>query len=300
VIGIVVVFVVLLVAGAAWLILAPRGSRRGVQAGPTSGPSVVVSGGRATIILDLRYADPTAPACERLVHDTAARLLALLPDVDEVEVRATGGGVLGRSSRTVPRPRSIWLPELLQEPHVPRAHRPDPPGHSDDNELLALLAAVPGRPALATQAGPEMGRRRAILDRFDLPNEVRMRAGQDPDEVDVIRAILETGGHRVEADGDLLTLEDLAIVVIRPPDTAGHDALNRAYHRILDSGKARGLVVAPGLIDPLEIRRRELLVPEVLHVGPSAVQRMADAVALGGDPIRFAVAPALAASAGRP
>jgi hypothetical protein len=145
-----------------------------------------------------------------------------------------------------------------------------------------------------------MGRRRAILDRFDLPNEVRMRAGQDPDEVDVIRAILETGGHRVEADGDLLTLEDLAIVVIRPPDTAGHDALNRAYHRILDSGKARGLVVAPGLIDPLEIRRRELLVPEVLHVGPSAVQRMADAVALGGDPIRFAVAPALAASAGRP
>ena len=33
-----------------------------------------------------------------------------------------------------------------------------------------------------------------------------------------------------------------------------------------------------------------MLAPQVLHAGPDGIQRMADAVSLGADPLRFAVA----------
>ena len=43
-----------------------------------------------------------------------------------------------------------------------------------------------------------------------------------------------------------------------------------------------------------ETRRREMLDPALLHAGLEGFQRMADAVAVGADPIDFAAAPALA------
>jgi hypothetical protein len=43
-----------------------------------------------------------------------------------------------------------------------------------------------------------------------------------------------------------------------------------------------------------DVHRREMLAPHVLHAGPDGIQRMADAVAVGADPLRFAVAPAVA------
>jgi hypothetical protein len=101
-------------------------------------------------------------------------------------------------------------------------------------------------------------------------------------------------------DGDLLHVGDTAVVVLRPPGpTVTPEALNHAFLRIQQSGASRGLVVALGYLDVNEVRRREMLAPQVLHVGPEGVQRMADAVALGADPLRFAVAPALAARAER-
>ena len=33
-----------------------------------------------------------------------------------------------------------------------------------------------------------------------------------------------------------------------------------------------------------------MLAPQVLHAGPDGIQRMADALSLGADPLRFAVA----------
>ena len=46
----------------------------------------------------------------------------------------------------------------------------------------------------------------------------------------------------------------------------------------------------------LDVRRREFLDPALLHSGPEGIQRMADAVSLGGNPMSFAAAPALVAS----
>jgi hypothetical protein len=46
----------------------------------------------------------------------------------------------------------------------------------------------------------------------------------------------------------------------------------------------------------LDVRRREFLDPALLHSGPEGIQRMADAVSLGGNPMSFAAAPALIAS----
>jgi hypothetical protein len=72
--------------------------------------------------------------------------------------------------------------------------------------------------------------------------------------------------------------------------------LNHAYRRFIQSGASRGVVLSAGFMQFLDVRRREFLDPALLHSGPEGIQRMADAVALGGNPMNFAAGPALIAS----
>jgi hypothetical protein len=84
---------------------------------------------------------------------------------------------------------------------------------------------------------------------------------------------------------------DEETVVVLPKhlgDHVTHDELNGAYLRLRASGARRGLVVTPGFLDLDDVRRREVPDPAVLHCGPEGIQRMADAVAAGADPLRFA------------
>jgi hypothetical protein len=274
------------------LFLSARAFRSYRPGGAAESPVSVEAGGLVTAVLELEDVDPDSPAVQRLVHDTAARLLAALPDATEVEVRTPGGQVLGRVTRKAVRPHPIALPEWLSEPHSHRGGRPDISGHLQEDEPdvpppregRLEVAPVPVRPPPP------------VADRFELPEAVRQRIRNPEDPVEVVRAILEAAGIPLQVRGDLILAGDQAVAVITEPTHGriGERALNHGFFRIKESRARRGLVVAFGLLDPTDIRRRGMLAPDIQHVGPDGVQRMADAVALGADPLRFAVAPPLA------
>ncbi len=245
----------------------------------------VDASGRAAVTLEVDDADPASLAVRRLVHDAAARVFALLPDAVEVEVRARSGRALGQVSRRSPPPPRIDVPPPLYEPRPRRAAGPDPARHLREEELAGA-----GRPPVAS--GPPEPPPRTLVDRFDLPPSVRDRVRSPDDTADLVRAVLEAAGIPHRPEGDLVVAGDLAIAVVEPDAgvVVGHDALNHAYLRIAASGAPRGLVIALGYVDPREIARREMAAPQVRHAGPDAIQRMADAAALGADPLRFALA----------
>lgn len=83
------------------------------------------------------------------------------------------------------------------------------------------------------------------------------------------------------------------MVVASPSGPAvPREALDHAYRQFEASGAAEGLVVTLGLMDHNDVAHRELFAPELRHAGPEGIQRMLDGVALGGNPLRFALAPA--------
>jgi hypothetical protein len=141
---------------------------------------------------------------------------------------------------------------------------------------------------------------RPLIDQFDLPDAVRTRIGDPDDPTDLVRSILEAAGVHCDIDGDLIQAGETALVILRAAGDVviGHEALNHAYLRVVRSQAQRGLVIALGFMDPREVKRRQMLAPQVLHAGPDGIQRMADAVSLGADPLRFAVA--IPVSSGRP
>jgi hypothetical protein len=268
----------------------------------TDAPALLI-GRQAVVVLDLDQADSSNPAVARMVEETAARVFASLPDAREVEVRARNGTVLGRSSRSIPSPHDISIPTFLFEPHVVRHPGPDLVAHlgEEEGEEESFLQAPsgttpkagPGIPGVITPSEPPP----PIAERFDLPQAVQAALRDSDDPLDLVRAILEAGGLSPVTEGDVLRVRELAVVVLGPKESViQHDALNRAYRRLVASGAERGLVVAFAHLDTKEVWRRELLAPEILHTGVEGVQRMADAVALGADPLRFAVGPALAAA----
>jgi hypothetical protein len=115
----------------------------------------------------------------------------------------------------------------------------------------------------------------------------------DPDDAsDLVRALLEAGGHEVSGEGSLLLVGDLVVVVVAAPVGRRLESadLTSAYLRFLDSGAVRGLLVTPGLIDAADVRRRQIVDP-LLYAGLDTLERMADAVAWGMDPL-LAVRPA--------
>jgi hypothetical protein len=235
------------------------------------------SGTRVT--LDLDGADPDSPAVQRLVRDAAHRVLARDPDLDEVEVVDRSGRVLARERRPSPMPPEVAVPEALREPHARGRHSPSPVGTGD----AAPLTVIPG-------AAPEVAPV-PLADRFDLPAGVRARIDDPDDGAGIVHALLAESGRPVTRDGDLLRSDDVAIAVV---DVHGdpEQALSHGFLRIDATDARRGIVLRLGFVDPGAVRRREAAAPHVRHVGPDAIQRMADAVAAGADPVAFAGGPA--------
>ncbi|HEX6579303.1 MAG TPA: hypothetical protein VF195_00280 [Actinomycetota bacterium] len=189
-------------------------------------------------------------------------------------------------SRGTPPPRELTISPELHEPHVRRTHVP--------NVLGGLYGSEPAPRPIRDRHTPDelTPPHRDLIDQFDLPEAVRARIRDPDDPIDLVRSILEAAGVHCEIDGDLVRAGESALVIMRTSGDVviGHEALNHAYLRFSRSGAQRGVVIALGFMDPREVKRREMLAPQVLHAGPDAIQRMADAVSLGADPLRFAVA----------
>lgn len=290
------------VVGVVLAIVARRGGRPagpGARVAAPGAPPVQVIEGRAVVTLEISPPDPQSPAVRRLVHDTAGRAFADMPEAQEVEVRAASGEVLG----VVPRQAAIRpeseLPGHLYEPRTRRSVGPDLSRHlGEDDRAPEPAEARAERPAGPEPVEPgeritERGESRAVAERFDLSPAVRERLRSPDDAVDLVRAILEAGGMEPSVEGDLIRVGDLSVVVVRAPGggAIGREALNRAYLVHQKAGARRKLVVAVGYLDMREVRRRQALDPKVTYIGSAGVQRMADAVELGLDPIEFATAP---------
>lgn len=239
-------------------------------------PGGETSGTRLT--LDIGTSEPDHPSVQRLVREAAHRALAADPSLDEVEVVDRDGRVLGVERRPEPLPEVSMPPTSGQR--TPRRHAPSPVPHEQDLH-----------PRAAHEPAPEV-RAVALADRLDLAEEIRRRVAEPDRAVDIVRAILEAAGRPVEVHGDLLVSGDVAIAVVDVRGDAER-ALTHGFLRIKSTDARRGMVLRLGYVDPAIVRRREAAAPHVRHVGPDAIQRMADAAAVGGDPITFAAGPAL-------
>jgi hypothetical protein len=296
-IAIAVAVVVVVVAVVAAVSARSRGGRGEAGEEPIS----LEGGARATVILEIDRGDPESAAVRRLVHETAARVFRMMPSLEEVEVRSRTGSLLGTGRREPLPEHPVAIPQQLHEPHRLRTRVPHLGADMIDEEPLpaptleGLIPAAPTSPTPAPTPEVALPPPAPIADRFDLPESVR-RALRDPDDpVDVVRAILDAAGIECRVEGELIYAADQAVVVLKPSGAVvGPELLNHAYLRIQRSEADRGLVIAFGRLDLGDIRRRELLAPSVLHVGVDGIQRMADAVAIGADPWRFAAAPPLA------
>jgi hypothetical protein len=276
--------VVALVIMAAVLVAAR--SRRVVPQGAAQ-PAPSVEGRLARVALDVDPGTRDTDATRRLVAEAARDTFARAPDADEVEVVARGGAVLARVRRTAEQRPLLELPVTLLEPAPHRVHAPVV--HTED---------TPFRPVTA-RFEDEVRAPKPLAEVFELADAVRARLRAPADAAAIVRAILEAGGHAVErTDEDILRCADVAVIVLGVPigDAVSAEALNHAYLLFTRSGAARGVVLTPGLLNAHDVRRRELLAPRLLHAGAEAIQRMADAVAAGADPLPFAAALPIQAS----
>jgi hypothetical protein len=234
------------------------------------------------VTLDLSPQDPSHPSVQRLVQEVGRRALLAHPDIDAVEVRDRDGNVLGTVTHPPPLPAELSLPADLHEPHARRSHVPSPVGRFETH-----------RPARGGVDEPVEQVHRPFAEQFDLDERIRA-ALTDPDEpVEVLRSVLQVAGHRPEVRGDLVLVDGLALLVMPDPGPRVEEALARAFLRIQQEHVPRGLIVHLGWVNPESLRGREAAAPHVRHVGPEAIQRMADAVAAGADPLTFAVGPAV-------
>jgi hypothetical protein len=248
--------------------------RRGTWEEPETG---------GVIVLDLDVDDPDDPTVQRLVQDAGRRALVTDPDLETVEVRSRSGATLATVHRTPPVRPEATIPQQLHQPAPPRRHAPDPTaptGATRDARARdeAADVHVPDRP---------------FADRFVLPDPVRAAVRDPHRAIDVVVAILEVAGRPVDRQGDVVVSEDTAVAVVPHLAHGMEDALTRAFLHLRDTAAPRGVVIRLGYVDPEEIRRREAAAPDIRHVTADAIQRMADAVALGGDPIAFAIGPAV-------
>ena len=250
---------------------------------PPARPWETTEPGGAVVVLDLVPTDPDHPSVQRLVEEAAHRPLTSDPTIEVVEVRDREHRVLGRVRRPEPL-REVTLPDQLHEPRPRPSRTPDPLGRSSTPH-----------PRPSPSAEPVEVADRPFTERFDLDERIR-RAVHDPDDpVDLVRALLSLGGHAPEAHGDLLVAGDVAIVVLGDPGHSLDAALSRAFLRIQQARTPRGIVIHLAWVNPETLHRRELAAPNVKHVGSEAVQRMADAVMVGADPLGFVLGPAVVA-----
>ncbi len=236
------------------------------------------------VTLDIDTSEPDNPIVQRLVRDAAAQYFATHADAKKVEVRDRTGRELDvvTRERVEEEAPSATLPEHLYEPRA-RRHAPGPGGGADQG---------PGAVAhfdTSADAAPH----RTLAELFDLPEAVHAKLQKPNDPVDLCRAILEAAGLEVRVDGDVLVSGDEALVVV--DTTIGSpvrpDDLSQAFLRFQETKARSGVVVSPGLMYPEELKRRQAMAPNLLHAGPEGIQRMADAVALGANPLRFVTGP---------
>ena len=267
------------------VVVATRRALAGARRAPGRGSAVPrpFVDTEVTITLDVSAGDPDAPSVTRLVDAAASQVLATSPRVETVTVVNRAGTVLGVRERPHDRPQPAREEPVLREPHRRTFRAPGP-------------QAEPRPPAMPTLAleGDDAPGSRTLVERYDLPAAVASRIARPDDAVDLVRAILEAAGLDVRVDGEVLRVGREAIVV---PTVDGRtvtaDMLTRAYLDFQRSGATRGVVICLGHVSAGECRRRELLAPELRHTGAAAIQRMADAVALGGNPLLFVLEPSV-------
>jgi hypothetical protein len=250
---------------------------------------------RAT--LEVEGTSARGDALARMMRETADIVFEADPEAAEVEVLSRTGAVLGRILREREPHPPVAIDPALHEPRI--RHRPGPdlsrhPMREEYGEPTDRGDQVPVRRAYDQGDGID-GAPEEFAGSLDLPRAVLERLGDDRDATEVVRAILEAAGHTVGRREGLLVAGDVALCVLQPghSNVIDDEQLSAAYLRLHESHTSRGFVVCPGVVDLDDIRRRELLAPAVRHIGPEDLQRMADAVVLGGDPLGFTVGPDL-------
>lgn len=248
---------------------------------------------RLTITLELVADRPDDPRVRRILEQTAARLFATLPALREIEARDARGRLLA----IVPRPGVPAPPADIRTtaPHsgIGVTHTGDEEGEPIHGERFEASVPLARWVANTGRANEE---RLPLTELFDLPDEIsaRVPAGAG-DPVALVRAIVTAAGKDVRGKDPVLRIGDDAVIVLRVPfgDPVTRAELNQAYLQFRRSGAHRGLVLTVGFMTPADVRRRELLEPALTHGGCDTIQRMADAVALGADPLKFARAPSV-------
>jgi nucleotide-binding universal stress UspA family protein len=277
-----VVVIVLLVVGL--LLWGVRSMRAPGPRPPTPGEWHPGEPRSERVTLDLTAEDPDHPAVQRLVDDAARRALRTNAELESVEVLDREGRLLGRMVRPGPLPPPADIPDDLHEPHATRDHTPQ--------VVRGEESPGPARPLPEPDPGMDLSvPGRPLAEQFDLPTSVRRRVRDPERAVDVVRAILEAAGRPVHVDREVIVTGDTAIAVVAPTNHPVADDLAQAFMRIQATRAARGVVVRLGYADPALIRQREAAAPHVRHVTADGIQRMADAVEAGGDPVEFAVGP---------
>lgn len=230
-----------------------------------------------TLVLDVHGGDPDSPSVQRLARSVALPVFERSADVEEVVVKDREGALVARIGRPEPAPEPAERGEVPFDLQLhPRSYEP------------AHEGVVPP-PEGATD---DPGHATAFADRFDLPPSVTAALRDPDDPVDVVRAILDAAGLVATVSGNSVLTDDLLLIVVT--GTRGvvtREDLTHAYLRFESSRHPRGVAICLGYVDPDELRRRELLAPTLGHAGQDAIQRMADAVSLGADPLTFLEGP---------
>ena len=242
--------------------------------------------GQAEVVLPVADADPGAPATQRIVADAAGRALTADPTVTTVVVLSSGGRELGRVHRTeTPPPKPfVDVPDDLLEPHARRHSGPgDPVEHKPGS-------AAPANVRFSDEPQHKQVHK-TLAENFDLTDTVRQKITHPDDAVDIVRAILSAANIPFEVDDNVIVSKNRALVVIRTSlhGSVASEHLDAAYLRFERSRAKRGVVVTPGTVYQHEMSRRQRLAPALLHAGPDGIQRMADAAAMGADPLDFVV-----------
>lgn len=230
--------------------------------------------GQAVAILPVK-AGVSSAAVGRLVDELAMSVLDSFEDAKDVEFRTNNGELLGRRSRPQEMPASPArpFPERSRPPAAPLRLRQPSAGEASARVDLAVS--------------------RSLADRLELPSHLQAGLEDPNDPVDIVEQLLRAAGHHPDRTGNLLRLDEHALVVLRVPveSTVEVEDLNRAYIQFLNSGSSRGLVVAAGYFPSREIARRQAIDPDLRHAGFQDLQRMADVAAAGMDPLAFAMPP---------
>ena len=268
---IILVAAALLMVAALWTAVRGEPSARRRPKGADHAP-------RHEAVLDITLDDTDSPAAQRLVDRTARQVFAEDQLVEEVVVKASDGTVIGTRRRPEP------LPTLTPPAELPRrASRSGPSVISRPSHGLPPVGEAPEAP------------HRPIAERYDLPDEVLSHVDDPDDPTDIVRAVLVAAGRPVDAlSDDVLRSGDafLAVIGHRHGRPGQPSVLNDLYLRFRSSGAATGVVISLEHLSRSDVRRRELLAPELTHHGPDAIQLMADAFALGVDPLWFLTEPA--------